>query len=140
MTACNARPPEGHPFYGTGVACHLPEGHLTIGADAGEPHSWDVDAAIARHEKLVRGMDKLRGLFPERPIGRIDSQLTHPIAAYDVDPETGERKGEPYRIWDLPAGPWVLVTYADGEEFAIWKATGDVYRVDASGAVEEDPL
>jgi hypothetical protein len=32
--ACNARPGPGHPFHGSGVACHFPEGH-----EGG--HAWD---------------------------------------------------------------------------------------------------
>jgi hypothetical protein len=35
MTACNLRPPEGHPFHGTLVACHLAAHHI-------EPHSWEI--------------------------------------------------------------------------------------------------
>lgn len=38
MSACNERPPEGHPFYGSGVACHLAAGHRG-------PHSWALDVA-----------------------------------------------------------------------------------------------
>jgi hypothetical protein len=38
MTACNARPGSGHPFYGSGVACHLPAGHRA-------PHTWETWAA-----------------------------------------------------------------------------------------------
>ena len=37
MTACNARPPEDHPFHGSLVACHLAAGH-------DEPHSWEIHA------------------------------------------------------------------------------------------------
>jgi hypothetical protein len=40
MTACNLRPPDGHPFHGTLVACHLPAGHK----DDGVPHSWEIPA------------------------------------------------------------------------------------------------
>jgi hypothetical protein len=38
MTACNQRPPQGQPFHGTGVACHLRAGHRA-------PHAWEVWAA-----------------------------------------------------------------------------------------------
>ena len=38
MTACNLRPPEGHPFHGSGVACHLPAGHKGDNV----PHSWEI--------------------------------------------------------------------------------------------------
>jgi hypothetical protein len=40
-------------------------------------------------------------------------------------------------------GPWVIVKFLDGadvREFAIWKATGAVFRVDSNGAVEDDPM
>jgi hypothetical protein len=40
MTACNMRPPEGHPFHGSLVACHLRAGHK----DDGIPHSWEIPA------------------------------------------------------------------------------------------------
>lgn len=35
--ACNARPPDGHPLAGSGVACHRSVDHV----DRGEPHSWE---------------------------------------------------------------------------------------------------
>jgi hypothetical protein len=40
-------------------------------------------------------------------------------------------------------GPWVCVDFEDGEKFAIWKNTGNVYRVGdgpLGGAVEDDPI
>jgi hypothetical protein len=135
MRACNQRPPEGHPLHGWGVACHLPQDHL----DFEQPHAWDIEAAAARHEILTAAMDRLRERFPGRAIARFDAQLPHPLIARDVDPDTGAR-GRPYRAWELPGGPWLVVTYADGGEYAIWKQTGDVYEVGPDGAVGEDPL
>lgn len=135
MTACNARPPDGHPLHDWGVACHLPDDHLRFE----QPHSWDIDAAVARHDILTTSLDALRALYPERRIARFDSQLPYPIVAYDVDAD-GRRVGEPYRMWDLPAGPWLCATLDDGQEFAIWKTTGHVYRVGPDHAVEEDPI
>jgi hypothetical protein len=135
MTACNARPPEGHPMHDWGVACHLPSDHL----DHQEAHSWDIDAAVARHDIVRRAMDGLRERFPGREIERFDNGIPHPILAYDVD-EQGQRAKRPYRVWDLRAGPWLMVKYTDGEEFAIWKTTGDVYRIGPDGAVDEDPI
>jgi hypothetical protein len=135
MTACNARPPEGNPMRDWGVACHLPSDHL----DYGESHSWDIDAAVARHEIVSAALAALRERFPGRTIGRFDNGIPHPIVVYDVD-EQGRRAERPYRTWDQRAGPWLVVTYADGEEFAIWKATGAVYRVGPGGAVDEDPI
>jgi hypothetical protein len=85
------------------------------------------------------GLDRLLAAMPERDVESVDAQLPHPIYAYDVD-EHGNRATEPYRAWDLPAGPWLLVTLDGGEEFAIWKTTGDVYRVGADHAVEDDPI
>jgi hypothetical protein len=38
VTACNARPPAGHPWHGTLVACHFRAGHLGR-------HAWDIRAA-----------------------------------------------------------------------------------------------
>ena len=86
-----------------------------------------------------RGLDRLLAAHPDRDLDRVDAQLPHPIEVYDVD-EHGQRASRPYRRWDLLAGPWLLVKFADGEEFAIWKATGAVYRVDDAGAVDEDPI
>lgn len=37
-------------------------------------------------------------------------------------------------------GPWVLVDFSGAERFAIWKATGSVYRVGEHGAVDDDPV
>jgi hypothetical protein len=39
MTACNLRPPEGHPWHGTLVACHLATGHEA-------PHSWEIPERV----------------------------------------------------------------------------------------------
>ena len=136
MTACNARPPEGHPFHGSLVACHLDADHVHVGA----PHSWDIDAAVARHAILSRAIGELQVLFPGREVAQFDVQLPHELLVYDIDPITGERAERPYRSWELAGGPWLVVRYVDGEEFAIWKVTGDVYRVGPDGAVEEDPI
>jgi hypothetical protein len=194
MTACNQRPPEGHPFHGTGVACHLASGHVELG----EAHSWDLDAAVARAAILHRAIGELRGMFPGREVEQFDVQPQHPIAVYEVD-EHGNRADRPYRVWDQIAGPWLVVRFADpeleqrrasapehvdnaalpagspmfyychgcghqlaelsedwwwhpppalcewckahdGPEYAIWKHTGDVYRVGPDGAVDEDPI
>ena len=195
MTACNARPPEGHPLHDWGVACHLSDDHVTLGY----PHSWDIDAVAARHQILQTAVDALRERFPGRKVAQFDAQLPHPLLVYDVDPETGERADRPYRAWKTSAGPWLLVTFEDAEladrrasapehidnasliagspmyyycqacghlvvelpedwwrnppstlcdwcrdrdgpEYAIWKATGAVYRVGLDGVVSEDPI
>jgi hypothetical protein len=86
-----------------------------------------------------RGLDALLAAMPHADIESVDAQLPHPIMVYDVD-ENGQRASKPYRQWDLPAGPWLLVTLADGTEYAIWKHTGNVYRVGPDGAVDEDPI
>lgn len=160
--ACNLRPPEGHPMHDWGVACHLPQDHL----DYGESHSWDIDAAVARHEIVTGALTSLRERFPGREIERFDNGIPHPIVAYDVgwiceecefrtDVEEealahsdkrkhslarGRVSNRPYRVWEQHAGPWLTVIYEDGEEFAIWKVTGAVYRVGPDGAVDEDPI
>lgn len=48
MTACNERPPDGHPFHGTLVACHLRAGHH-------EPHSWEIADRHPWAAKLLGG-------------------------------------------------------------------------------------
>jgi hypothetical protein len=37
--SCNARPPQGHPWFGTQVTCHLLAGH----GGSKIPHSWEID-------------------------------------------------------------------------------------------------
>lgn len=37
-------------------------------------------------------------------------------------------------------GPWVCVDFADGQRFAIWKETGDIYRVGHDGAIVDPPF
>lgn len=161
MAACNARPPEGHPMRDWGVACHLPDDHL----EHDEAHSWDIDAAVARHEIITGALAKLRDRFPDRKIERFDNGIPHPIVAYDLewaceecDFRTPDEQAaldhsdqqkhslarapakRPYRVWEQHAGPWLMVTYQDGGEYAIWKVTGDVYQVGPDGAVGEDPI
>lgn len=110
MTACNQRPPEGHPFHGTGVACYLSEDHLEIG----EAHSWDIEAAAARADIVGRALAGLRAKYPDREVEQFDVQPQHPIAVYDVD-EDGNRAAKPYRVWDQIAGPWLVVRFKDSE-------------------------
>lgn len=130
MSACNERPPEGHPFHGSFVACHLAREHVEVGI----PHAWET-------APWARGVLMLIGLFPEREVMGIDWQLPERLEVWECD-EDGERVGErPYRIWSAGVdGPWVLLRFTDGEQWAIWKATGSVYRVGPDGAVEEDAL
>lgn len=45
MTACNERPPDGHPWHGSGVACHFTAGHRG-------PHAWSLEAAVGAGELL----------------------------------------------------------------------------------------
>lgn len=45
MPACNERPPAGHPWHGTLVACHLTGGH------AG-PHAWEIGRVEVDQELL----------------------------------------------------------------------------------------
>jgi hypothetical protein len=120
-----------------------------------------VSASPAR-----RGLDRLLAAFPDRDLERVDAQLPHPIEVYDVvgwaceecdfrtEDEAAalahsderkhslarERAARPYRQWDLPAGPWLLVKFADGQEFGIWKHSGDVYRVDQGVVADDDPV
>jgi hypothetical protein len=69
MTACNLRPPEGHPFHGTGVACHLPAGHK----DAGVPHSWETipEGAQAYRLQLSRETDDIQTIPDVGPLNVI---------------------------------------------------------------------
>jgi hypothetical protein len=98
------------------------------------PCAWALEPSPARC-----GLDRLLAIFPNREIESVDSQPEKPLMAYEVD-DDGIRVGGPYELARNAAGPWVLVTFVGGDEFAIWKHTGDVYRVGLDGAVEEDPL
>ena len=86
-----------------------------------------------------QGLNALLAAMPEHDVWLVDFQLRHPIMVYDVD-EHGQRAERPYRVWEQSAGPWLTVKFSDGGEFAIWKYTGDVYRVGPDGAVGEDPF
>lgn len=75
-----------------------------------------------------RGLDLLLREHPDADVAKVDGQE----AAGDDDPE-----------WFVRArGPWVSVTLVvDGEprQFAVWKNTGCVYRVNEARA-EDDPF
>lgn len=114
-------------MHGSGVACHMHEGH-------DGPCAWSTERSMAR-----RGIDALLAMFPWREIEKIDNQQPHPIEVYDVD-EHGNRASEPYRRWDLPAGPWVVVKFVGGAEFGVWKLTGAVFSIGIDGVVAEDPI
>lgn len=88
-----------------------------------------------------QGLDKLLREFPTRELHSFDAQLPHPIGVWEVD-EHGNRTGiRPYRIWtDEMVGPWVLVTFVGGDEYAIWKQSGDVYKVGSDHAVDKNPI
>lgn len=52
-----------------------------------------------------------------------------------------DRMGNDVYLDAQPMSPWVSVDFPTRpEKFAIWLATGDVYRVGTDGAVEEDPV
>lgn len=67
-------------------------------------------------------------------VTKIEWQAEHPLIAVDVS------TGEESVLTTYPAGPWVCVDFSDGEQYAIWKQTGDVYMMDEYGAVEEEPM
>jgi hypothetical protein len=37
-------------------------------------------------------------------------------------------------------GPWVCIDFEGGSQYAIWKSTGCVFRLDSEGAVEENVI
>lgn len=75
-------------------------------------------------------LDRLLASKPGIDVATIDGQ---PEAPDHELPDGRTRLGH-------LAGPWVCVDFADGEQFAIWKTTGNVYRVGEHGAVEDDPI
>lgn len=81
-----------------------------------------------------RGLAELLAHKPGLAITRLDWQLEQTAWAMNILTRESEQMGTG------PAGPWVCVDFEDGEKFAIWKRTGDVYEVDEHGAVGDDPL
>jgi hypothetical protein len=104
------------------VACHIYKDH-------DGPHTWEYEPSLAR-----LGLNRLLALMPTRELESVDSQPKRPLKARDV------RTGEESIITTYPAGPWVRVWFVGGDEYAIWKATGDVYRVGPDGQVQDPPM
>jgi hypothetical protein len=126
MSACNKQPPAGHPFHNTGVACHMTAGH-------DGPCTWANEPSLAR-----QGIDRLLGVFRNREIASIDAMPERPVMAAEIGARgPHDREIEVTRV---PAGPWVVVRFVGGDEYAIWKEADAVYRVGPDGAVEDDPI
>jgi|SRR6188472_2122392 len=90
--------------------------------------------------KLAReGLLKLLEYYPDAMIVKYDSQVYDKQEPGYFDyggPPPGDRGGWTPR----PDGPWICVDLTNGERFAIWKVTGNVYRVDKHGAAEDEPM
>jgi hypothetical protein len=126
VTACNERPPEGHPFHGSLVACHMTAGH-------DGPHAWEYKPSLAR-----QGLDRLLATFAHRELDWLASDATgvaFNLASQGISALHG-------RVAPAPGidSSWVVVEFVGGDQFAIWKATGDVYRIGPDGAVDDDPI
>lgn len=81
------------------------------------------------------GLDRLLAANPEMDLAKIDGQPERPATT------TRDYSGAPLReTLHQPAGPWVCVDFEGGDQYAIWKHTGAVYRVGKDGAVEDDPV
>ena len=81
----------------------------------------DTDLAIP---DVRKSLDKLLSEYPLAEVIRVDTQQASLVGA---------------------TGPWVCVDLvyrlkAELMSFAIWKNTGDVYRIDAEGRVTGDPI
>lgn len=85
-------------------------------------------------QPLWRGLQALLSDRHGIDVTRIDWQSERELIATDV------RSGAESVITTYPPGPWVCVDFADGKRYAIWKATGEVFALDDSGAVGEDPV
>jgi len=83
-------------------------------------------------EKARTGLFILLINYPDAMIVKYDAQI------YDEQPSG--TPGTPGWWARKPDGPWVCVDLDNGEKFAIWKETGNVFRVDENGAVEDEPL
>ena len=84
MTACNQRPPEGHPFHGTLVACHLHAGHK----DDGIPHSWEIpddpaDLLVTGLRQVVAALDHASSLDDRQ--ARLLANLRRTLAEWDEE-------------------------------------------------------
>lgn len=75
--------------------------------------SVDGDPALIR-----KGLDWLLAQHPGEGVVQLDGQPAHRLGM---------------------AGPWVCVDFPSAK-YAIWKVTGAVYEVGASGAVPDDPV
>lgn len=80
------------------------------------------------------GLDRLLASKPGIDVAMIDGQPEQPVKMHDC------RTGEVSELYRTSSGPWVCVDFVDGEQFAIWKRTGAVFRLDEHGAVEDDPI
>jgi hypothetical protein len=105
------------------------------------PPPRPADAPLSKHPVPLparslarRGVDALLAKYPGCTIQAFDSQAERPVLAKDV------ATGKVSELTRLPAGPWVRVWLDGGGSFAIWKRTGNVYRVGDDGAVEDDPF
>jgi hypothetical protein len=85
------------------------------------------------------GLNRLLELNPNADIAFLRQQDEKIMEAYRKAANPSEWHTE---YW-LAGGPWLCVDLCtDGkiERFAIWNATGNVYRLDKHGAVEDDPF
>ena len=72
-----------------------------------------------------KGLDLLLREYPFADVMEVDSQ------------EEFEEREDGVTI---TAGPWVIVALKEMGEFAIWKATGAVHRLNEDGGAEDDPI
>jgi hypothetical protein len=96
-----------------------------------------------------RGLDELLAQHPHLDVVSVDWQLRYANAYYEVQEGAARFAAERGPMEHL--GPWVLIelgqpSVAFGEHpawaiwrFAVWKATGSVYRM-RGAAVDDDPL
>lgn len=90
-----------------------------------------------------RGLDALLEMYPEAEPLEVYSQHETVVAVYNLQRPTEFGRG--YLASSIPRDPgaWTVADLADDGKalrFAIWNATGNVYRVDEHGAAEDDPF
>jgi hypothetical protein len=108
MTACNARPPAGDPFAGSGVACHFPAGH-------DGPHAWSIEAA-QRDQKLLRTIADVAAFIVDQDLADVPAErrlvvVGHLTGALFVRIREDDDRAQRYRA--------ALAQIAD-EESGIW--------------------
>lgn len=98
------------------------------------------------NSKARQGFDRLLAEYPEAEVARTWNQDDAITEIYEHVEGLSGVTFDFVRstVYSTNSGPWTCVDLltAPGTigQFAIWNYTGNVYRLDKSGAVEDDPF